>query len=931
MYQYKKDKRVKGIKMNFKNFGLLAIMTVLLSACGTTQQNSLSDGKTEENKEIVQNPQKSDNEQNATIVVDIYEVQDNGTISLKWHEYSKDSTIKNGVQNFDKHTSSLDADKFYIYQAKELKTDKVIRAIDKGKNIIEAGDTFNLTYISEVLYESVAGQLLYHFDKSDFKSYIEDRKQKISKEANLLTFSAGNDEVLLTPFYKKQSHKFQSNIQAGEYALFDTNTTLSFIDLNNSISDIVISKDEKRAYVKGSDELYIIDISNPLDIFIISRYSGKYMRTMILSQDETKLFVGSNQKIIILDISNPADISKVAQIDHVDNYHYFSLSKDEKKLYLREKSKVTIFDISQLETPQVIATIQPPNDARTQHVQEVKKDIFCIIFEKSISFYKIENQEVKEIGTYESDRYNHVVKKMVFSKDASKMFIMEDREFFIYDIADFSQVKLLDEIVQTTIFDSNFKDILLDKSENKALLLLDGNGGIMAIDIEDKNNIKKIAKFDDIYNPFFRNIVCADDEGVCYGSSTYTGLIKIDAKEYFNYPANALENKSTRESGYIAIEKENIENIIQFKTMHYYMKRNSVYKSLLSKDASKAYVIMKNGFLIIDLTTKTDPLLVRDEELIPLKEGINLSKDGTKAYMLSQDSDVFTVYDVKNPKEIVSLKELTKRGALSWASNPKSMVLSDDGTKAYITDAYAGLVIVDITNPDAPLKIGSKSFGNTINVLIFDKQKIAYMITERDSYLYILDISDPTHITSIDQFNTHGRVESLTYDKERKRVFLRDKTGIFIFDVADCKNPKLLGTYSQELRYFTNKIAFSKDGTKLFIPNSYDGFFILDIADMENIKVIFSVDSTAAVEGVKISKDGTKLYIADGTNGIIVYDISDFSHIKEIRRVPTFDIAYDIEFFDNEKKVLVYGLKKYGAKQHKRLYDLALFDALDSK
>ena len=120
----------------------------------------------------------------ANATVEIYEVNNNGSLSLKWSENTSSGDTLNKIGRFDLHEAELDANKFYLYKViggmdwdansdgikdnNPTENKGTIKALAKGSEIQEAGKDFRVTIASEIVYEKVAKTLKHDFHSHTF-------------------------------------------------------------------------------------------------------------------------------------------------------------------------------------------------------------------------------------------------------------------------------------------------------------------------------------------------------------------------------------------------------------------------------------------------------------------------------------------------------------------------------------------------------------------------------------------------------------------------------------------------------------------------------------------------------------------------------------------------------------------------------------------
>ena len=132
--------------------------------------------------------------------VDIYKVNNDGSLALQWVEKTSSGEILDTIGKFDLHIDALEEETFYIYKASggvdwdvdnngikdETATvnSGTIRAIAKGKDIVALGDKFRITVPSEILFLKTEQMLKHQFDSSTFLNVL-------NAEAKLLMNTEG--------------------------------------------------------------------------------------------------------------------------------------------------------------------------------------------------------------------------------------------------------------------------------------------------------------------------------------------------------------------------------------------------------------------------------------------------------------------------------------------------------------------------------------------------------------------------------------------------------------------------------------------------------------------------------------------------------------------------------------------------------------------
>jgi hypothetical protein len=165
----------------------------------------------------------------------------------------------------------------------------------------------------------------------------------------------------------------------------------------------------------------------------------------------------------------------------------------------------------------------------------------------------------------------------------------------------------------------------------------------------------------------------------------------------------------------------------------------------ISSDGSKAYVVDGKGLYILDVSNPAAPALLGSYKHNSFWKSIALSSDGSKAYLV--DTIGLHVMDISNPASLSLIGEYNTPGFGS------SVVLSSDGSKAYVMDnnfynhhgqlVYEGigLLVIDISNSEAPALLGSYDTGDGKVVALSSDGSKAYVAAGRS--LKVVDITNP--------------------------------------------------------------------------------------------------------------------------------------------------------------------------------------------
>ena len=216
---------------------------------------------------------------------------------------------------------------------------------------------------------------------------------------------------------------------------------------------------------------------------------------------------------------------------------------------------------------------------------------------------------------------------------------------------------------------------------------------------------------------------------------------------------------------------------------------------------------------------------------------------------------------------------------------------------AYVVDPYAGLLIVDVGDPQNPSILGSVDiprYPEDVTVV----GQIAYVAAEAAG-LQLIDVRDPQNPTIIGAVDTPG--SAFEVDVAGETAYVADGFALRLIDVKDPYNPRNVN--SVILPNTTGQGLAVADGTA-YVTDLNGGLHIIDVSDRQNPSIISSVGDSA--DGVYLV--GQIAYVACGSyGGLQVIDVSDSQNPKIIGKVDTPGGARKVTVIDQTAYVADYG------------------------
>jgi hypothetical protein len=191
-----------------------------------------------------------------------------------------------------------------------------------------------------------------------------------------------------------------------------------------------------------------------------------------------------------------------------------------------------------------------------------------------------------------------------------------------------------------------------------------------------------------------------------------------------------------------------------------------------------------------------------------------------------------------------------------------------EGDLLYVADGFqGGLRIADVSDPGAPVEIGSFAMaGSTNDVRVVGG--LAY-VANGSAGLRVIDVSDPTDPFQVGSFDTPGSARAVAVAGGLAYV-ADDSAGLRILDVSDPSAPFEVGSFA------TPGIAqdVAVNGTLAYVAAGVSGLRVLNVSNPAaptSVRVYNSPGNAFALDF-----SGTIVYLADGTGGLHVVDVAPF-------------------------------------------------------
>ncbi|MHA1186466.1 MAG: LVIVD repeat-containing protein [Candidatus Heimdallarchaeota archaeon] len=324
-----------------------------------------------------------------------------------------------------------------------------------------------------------------------------------------------------------------------------------------------------------------------------------------------------------------------------------------------------------------------------------------------------------------------------------------------------------------------------------------------------------------------------------------------------------------------------------------------------------------SNFIILDKNNDSHPLFIDtiDDYVIDLV----IAND----YLFTTYAALH-IYDLSNPSDI------TLTGTLSNDYPESFMCVDVKDDYVYFSDTWTGMYIYDISNLDNPQQVGffERTYGYFNKIYVFNNYLIAYNFPHG---LQILDITNPanpimvaayssflingvnTSIHSInDIYIDENYLYLITYENkfviidissittpialgsyaiiedcsgisiEGNEAYIGTETGLLILNIRDKNNPKLAGTFVDEIGYGIYDVAVSG---KYAVCSFDETIELLNVGQAGNVKKVSVIDDEYSGE---VGIDGQYAWARD-SKSFRIYNLVDPKN-------PVFTAYY----FDNE-------------------------------
>jgi hypothetical protein len=303
-------------------------------------------------------------------------------------------------------------------------------------------------------------------------------------------------------------------------------------------------------------------------------------------------------------------------------------------------------------------------------------------------------------------------------------------------------------------------------------------------------------------------------------------------------------------------------------------------------EGNYAYVGIENAFMILDISDKSNPLIVGTFDTDEFVMGVQVV--GNIAYLANSYNGlrIVNVADPANP-QLVATQGVTMA----------AVDLFVDGSFAYIVDG-SEITVIDVSTPSSPNPKDSFFIMGANSVYV--SYPFAYVTVEElgpiQPGLWIINVTDPDSLTE------EGRNETVTLASDvtvsGNYAYVANGSDLRIFNISDPTEPVEAGMSD------TQAMSVDLKDTQLYLANGADGFSVIDVSDPESLSEIGTYTDYASH---KIHIFDTFIYSAGHEQGLHIVDVSAPANPAEIGSYQASGIPRGVFYSDSMVSIAATG------------------------
>ncbi len=307
---------------------------------------------------------------------------------------------------------------------------------------------------------------------------------------------------------------------------------------------------------------------------------------------------------------------------------------------------------------------------------------------------------------------------------------------------------------------------------------------------------------------------------------------------------------------------------------------------------------------------------------------LDVRVQGDYAYVAARRAG-FQIFEVKNPAQpkcVANVYTMGETRGVYVDGHLAYLTMASFSTSGCSTDATGQLLIVDISNPVQPVRLGDYHLsgpGESVTVA----GKYAY-VASGDAGMQVVDVSDPAKPIGICDVSPVGYANSVAV-RGNYALLAAAGDGVQVVDVSNPAKPVLAGNYStSDARdlFLAGQFAYVADaGAGLIILDvtkpeqpvlaggyqvngdfqairvagaraclsANDGLHFFDVSNPAKPMLLGNFATKNEIGGMALS--GNFAYVADGVFGVHVIDVNDAAHPVQTSYLETSASALNVQ------------------------------------
>ena len=297
------------------------------------------------------------------------------------------------------------------------------------------------------------------------------------------------------------------------------------------------------------------------------------------------------------------------------------------------------------------------------------------------------------------------------------------------------------------------------------------------------------------------------------------------------------------------------------------------------------------GYLVVDISDPEHPAILGESE----QKGamVSIANRGNISYVVDWTQQGLAIFDHSNPTAPRQVSLFNPPELSSPSSNGGIFQsVRNCGEYLCVTDFMNGLIILDISRPDAPAVVSVFKAGIPCGLVV--DGDTAFVLDDMEGLL-VIDISNPAEPGLLGTMPSVADGEEYMPQKIAERgmafsggnVFITDAAyGLDIIDVNAPSSPQRLSRYNTPVPWMLYDISVQDQTAYVVGINS--GFRVVDVSDPANMRELGFDDMrkngyTQSPTGLAV--EGNYAYISDSNYPFHIYDLSDPSEPDEVGAV----------------------------------------------